>query len=106
LTCILDILATKKIALNITPAITPLDKSFVATTTATVTSITAASLLGAFTTYLNDDQSNVPMHTMIIIPAITGIGICTTKSPSTIIKNTRKETATKMNDRTLHFGLT
>src|SRR5699024_10094666 len=45
-------------------------------------------------TYLNDDQSNVPMHIMIIIPASTGIGICTTKSPSIIIKNIRKEPAT------------
>src|SRR5699024_9142071 len=87
-------------------AITPLDKSFVATTTATVTSITAASLLGAFTTYLNDGQSNLPMHTIIIIHAITGISFYTTRPPSTLIKNIRNELSTNVDSRALTSDFT
>src|SRR5699024_1323415 len=67
----------------------------------TVASITTASPLGAFTTYLNEDQSNVPMDTIIIIPTSTGIGICTTKSPRTIIKNIKNEPATKVDSLAL-----
>src|SRR5699024_12783445 len=73
---------------------------------ATVTSMTTAFPLGAFTIKRKDDQSNVPIDTIIIIPTRTGIGICTTKYPRTITKNIRNAPATKVDSLHLPPDLT
>src|SRR5699024_6668965 len=95
-TLIIEIFAIKKIALKITTAITPFDKSLVATTIITDTNITIAYLYDSFLRYLNEHQSNVSIDTIIINPTRTGIGIRTTKSPNTIIKKIKNVPATKV----------
>ena len=95
----LEILVAKKSALNTTPTITPMARLCVINTIITVRIITKASVFGAFLTYLKECQSTVPIDTMTIIPAKIGIGICTTKSPNTIIINMSTTPAVNVDNR-------
>src|SRR5699024_1701740 len=54
---------------------------------------------GAFAAYLNEPQSNVPMDTMTMMPAKIGMGICTTQSPRTMIRNMRNAPAVNVESR-------
>ncbi len=70
-----DILATKKIALSRMPINTPIDRLCVTTTAMTVTTMTVESDKGTRVRLRSEDQSNVPIETMIMTPTSAGIGI-------------------------------
>src|SRR5699024_7587218 len=85
--------------LSITPAKTPLAKSFVQTTTMTVTSMTTDDCQGCERKFLMDPQLKVPMDTIIITATNAGIGIRATSGPNATIKKSRKTPDTKVERR-------
>src|SRR5699024_1229082 len=97
--CTREILATKMKVLKMTPITTPIAKLLVYKITATVTIITTDSDFGACFKIVNELQLNVVIATIIIIPTRTGMGISTTISPKTIIKNNKNAPATKVDKR-------
>src|SRR5699024_6242170 len=105
-TSTLEIFVAKNNALNMTPTMTPRARLLVNRTMMTVRIMTNASVLGAFIVYLNEPQSNVPMETMTMMPARIGIGICTTQSPRTIIRNIRNAPAVNVDRRVVAPDLT
>src|SRR5690625_4297673 len=94
-----EILATKNSALKMTPTTTPIAKLLVYKIIATVMIITNASDFGACFKNLKELQLKVVILTIIITPTKTGMGISTTTSPKTIIKNIKNTPAVKVDRR-------
>jgi len=89
------------IAATKTPMITPTARLWVATTTATVMTMTAVSLFGIRFSVegLIECQSKVPTETMIITATSAAIGMIATTSPSTTIRISRNTPARKVEMR-------
>ena len=78
---------------------TPLERSCVVTTTATVTTSTIASLVGMTTSLRMDDQSKVLSETITITATSAGIGMRATHSPSPTTSTSRTTPATSVERR-------
>ena len=82
-----------------TPASTPRARSCVATTTATVTSITTDEVGGWRRRLGIEFQLNVPIDTITMTATSAGIGMRPTTGPSTDSRNIRNAPATKVESR-------
>src|SRR3546814_17115162 len=75
------IFQAKKMPDSSTPTRTPIARLWVATTTATVASMTMLELRGWLRRFRIDDQLKVPIDTMIMMATRAAIGMRLTRSP-------------------------
>ena len=89
----------KKIADSSTPSITPLERSWVATTVTVVATMTIDDCTGVERSFRTEAQSKVPTETMIITATRAAIGIRATQFCSTRIRNSRNRPAQRVDSR-------
>src|SRR3546814_20243362 len=84
------IFQAKKMPDSSTPTRTPIARLWVATTTATVASMTLLELRGWLRRVRIDDRLKVPIDTMIMIATRAAIGMRLTRTPRTTTRKDRK----------------
>ena len=92
-------LRAKKMPESSTPTRTPCARSWVATVTATVASMTMLELFGCTRRSASDLHEKVPIETMTITATSAAIGMVRTTSPSTRMRKSRKQPAKSVDRR-------